>query len=171
MELTREVQVTPAFDRRDPSPSKNYGIHGAELRFLLKGPHGVIQFVIYTNWHLEHVQDELLGKPMRDALGVKGRFCPIPADIGYHAFEPHYEGQESMGSCEYLDGKPCYYDGSGLNAARYYQIMIAEGSEALWKALEAHYKSTFYVEIERDEQQGVTDERAEGTNDPAISAG
>ena len=73
-------------------------------------------------------------------------FAVEPADIGYHSPVPYYEGQEVIQqSCEYLNGKPCYYDGSSLNAVKYFDIMVREGSEALWKALEKYYDDVFSV--------------------------
>ena len=38
--VERITKIYPAWDRRDPNPSKNYGIHGAELRMVLKGELG-----------------------------------------------------------------------------------------------------------------------------------
>lgn len=45
--------------------------------------------------------------------------------------------------CEILDGKRCWYDGSGLAAKDVYEILINKGEEAVWKELEGYYKSTF----------------------------
>ncbi len=145
MRLERLFSVEPAFDRRHKDPDKNYGIHGAQMRFVVKGELGAAQFLLYTNWHLPHVQKELTEKC--NPVTPYGRFChlePLPADIGYHSPKPMYEGQESIQkSCEYLNGAPCYYDGSSLNAVKYFEILVSKGHEALWKALEEYYKSTF----------------------------
>jgi len=144
----RKVEVWPAYDKRNPDPHKNYGIHGATLKFLLFGPKGVIQFVIYTNWHLPHVQKELLHKcqgyhTKSDEFG----FCslePRPADIGYHSPVPQYDGQTVVDEhCPYLNDKPCYYDGSTLNAEDVFKIMVEKGHEAMWKELENRYMYTF----------------------------
>lgn len=50
---------------------------------------------------------------------------------------------EEFAPCEYLNGKPCYYDGSSLNAEKYMDILISQGDEALWEALEKYYCETF----------------------------
>lgn len=139
----RKVEITPAFDKRDPNPGKNYGIHGAEIRFVLLGSAGAVQFLLYTNWMLPHVQREL------DAKHSNHSHChPLPADLGYHSLTPRYEGQESRPDCQYLDGKPCYYGGSGLNAQRVYDVMVAEGGEAMWRALEDYYAETFATDVQ-----------------------
>ena len=107
-EFRREIKFSPAFDKRTNDPKTNCGIHGAEMAFYLHGPKGVIQFVVYTNWPLPHVQKELDAKPpSRDFPYLF--HSPQPADIGYHSPTPRYEGQTS-GECGLLGGK-CYYDG------------------------------------------------------------
>jgi hypothetical protein len=45
-----------------------------------------------------------------------------------------------------LDGSPCFYDGSGLNAAGVFALLVMEGSEAVWERLERYYRSTFEAE-------------------------
>ena len=162
----RIVEFEPAFDKRDSDPTKDYGIHGVTLRMVLKGPEGAVQFVLYTNWQLPHVTAEM--KEAGDKPDVLYR--PLPADLGYHSPKPMYEGQHPIGSmdyslkgwdmkdlstipeakptgaftpCEYLDGKPCYYDGSGLNAERIFHVLLKEGSNGVWRELEEYYKQTF----------------------------
>ncbi len=131
------IELTPAFDKRHSDPSKNYGIHGVDLRMILQGKLGAVQFVLYTNWQLPHVTAEQNNR--------KGHlFCqPLPADLGYHAPTPQHEGQPSQPNCPYLDGQPCYYDGSGLQAEAVYQTLLTEGSEGVWNVLKQKYKSLF----------------------------
>ena len=134
--FTREVVVRPAYDRRHPNPSKNYGVHGCDLCFYLRGPLGAVHFVVFTGWHLPHVQAEMEAKSI--ATG------PMPADLGYHSPHPLYEGQTvSQEECEFIGG-PCYSDGSGLAAEeRVWPILLREGSEGLWRTLEAEYRARF----------------------------
>jgi hypothetical protein len=141
-DFERIVRMSPAFDKRHSDPSKNYGIHGVELRMVLKGPKGATQFVLYTNWQLPHVTQETLDKAgKRDRISLEALFLPNPADLGYHWKSPRYEGQGPIQqSCEYCDGKPCYYDGSGLNAERIYDILLREGSDGVWRELEKFYR-------------------------------
>ena len=54
--FTKEITIAPAYDKRNIDPKKNYGgIHGCEMRFVLKGECGAVQFVLYTNWQLPHL--------------------------------------------------------------------------------------------------------------------
>jgi hypothetical protein len=145
--MEKIVKFYPAFDRRK-DPKGNYGIHGVDMRMILKGDKGAVQFVLYTNWHLPHVQEELNIKAIgQDSIYISAILNPMPADLGYHSPVPIYEGQSvASESCEYLDGKPCYYDGSGLNAERIYEVLLKEGSDGVWRELEDYYNIIFESE-------------------------
>ena len=135
--FVRLVEWSPAWDKRHEDPTKNYGIHGMELRFVLKGPETATQFVLYTNWLLKHnqeAQDRVLA-PSPHLL------ChPLPADLGYHSLRPVYsEHQLADETCPYLDGRPCYYDGSALRALDLYWRFVAEGDVIVWRELESEY--------------------------------
>ena len=106
-QLQHIIEWEPAYDKRNSNPSKDYGVHGVELRFLVKGLNGVVQFIIYTNWHLSSVQREMDNKYSTEHIHCH----PMGADIGYHAYIPSYEGQDiSPYPCKYLDNNPCFYD-------------------------------------------------------------
>ncbi len=137
MEFTREILFSPAFDKRDPDPSKNYGIHGMELTFYLKGDEGAVQFKLFTGWDLPHVRAE-----HKDSHTLCNIY-PMPADLGYHSRKPVYDDQKPRENCHVLDGQPCYYDGSGLNAEPVFDLLVTEGHEAVWVALENYYQETF----------------------------
>jgi len=151
----RVVDVAAAFDRRSHNPAQNYGIHGVEMRFVLKGEKGAVQFLIFTNWHLPHVEEEHRRLVQRKAIQhepvsiwLESLYRPIAADIGYHSPEPRYEGQEPMEDCSYVSGGHCYYDGSSLAAQRFYDVMLREGGDGLWRELEAYYLAVFETEPE-----------------------
>lgn len=131
--------IRAAFDKRDPTPQKNYGIHGMDLQFFLRGPKGVIQFVIYTNWHLPHVEEEMLNKEVTDTIDIKCRFLPLPAIIGCHSPVPKYEDQIPAALCPLLGRKDCYYYGSDLCAEDVFRVMVAEGRDGLSKELRKWY--------------------------------
>lgn len=54
----REVHFSPAFDKRNDIPSKNYGVGAVRIFFLLKGKKGTVQFQIGTNWYLPETVKE-----------------------------------------------------------------------------------------------------------------
>ena len=137
--MERRIKFIPAWDKRHSDPKQDYGIHNAEIRFLLIGPEGAIQFVISTGWQLPHVEKEQEHlKPLR---GVNRAWA---TDIGYHSYTPRYEDQTLItDSCEVLGGKPCYYDGSSLNAEPIFHRLLAEGDKAVWEEMEKWYLHTF----------------------------
>lgn len=93
----KELVFTRAFDKRDPDPEKNYGIHGMEMIFLLSGKLATVQFVLYTNWQLPHIQQEYADRALNQGVQLSRLLIePIPADIGYHCRVPMYEGQTPM---------------------------------------------------------------------------
>lgn len=141
-DFRRVTEMSGAWDKRHKNPAKNYGIHGMELRFVLTGPAGAVQFVVYTQIHLDIVARELWAK--RDQPYAYETSRPMGADIGYHSPVPMYEGQTvQQDSCEYLDGRPCYYDGSGLRADEFMPEFLAGGSNAVWAMLGREYAGRF----------------------------
>lgn len=145
-ELIHEVEIRPAYDKRP-----QYGQHCVDMTFYVKGPKGAVQFVLYTGWYSGIIAtpdkpwQELMvaHHPTREHLTE-----PLPADLGYHSPVPTYEGQSSRENCHVLPGGKCYYDGSGLNANRIFSIMVHEGGEAMWKALDQYYQETFPEEVD-----------------------
>jgi hypothetical protein len=129
--MERIIEFTPAFDKRNPEPGLNYGIHGVDLVMFVKKGNRAVQFKVFTNWHLPHVRDEY------------GAMEPMAADLGYHSPVPMWEGQDALtDNCLYTGGK-CYYDGSTLNAEPVFEKLIAEGSDAAWDFLEQYWHETF----------------------------
>ncbi len=132
--LERVVEFSPAFDKRHTDPAKNYGIGAVVCRMILKGKDLAVQFVFSTGMYLPSIVDE-----------VKGHRKWVPEqmayDLGHHSAKRQYKGQTiCREKCAYLGGRPCYYGGSGLNAMPYLDVLINEGSEAVWKKLEAYYR-------------------------------
>lgn len=144
----RRVTFSPSFDRRDPNPSKNYGIGAIRIWFYLIGPKGAVQWQIGTTWYVPSAQEHLraVRGPMlntrEESLGGTV-YQPQAWDLGYHAREPQYEGQAPIShECEVIGGT-CYYDGSSLNAERLIVPFLEGGDEAVWRELEAYYHSVF----------------------------
>lgn len=130
---------TPGMKPDDGTGATNYGIGGCTIRFILKGPLGAVQFVIYTDWYPPHVQQ---------AVSATSVIRPMGGDVGYHSPRHMYEGQGALcgpGECPYVpDGAECFYDGSSLRADEWVRdILLRGGSDAVWKALEDEYADRF----------------------------
>lgn len=137
MKLIREVKFGEAFDKRDPDPSKNYGIGCVRVWMLLKGSKGIVQFVFSTGMYLPETHREYLPRFPRENKEPYMGF-----DVGYHALKPQYKGHSSM-ECQYTKKGKCYYDGSSLRAEEWMDIFIREGGEKIWSMLEEEYKKRF----------------------------
>jgi len=124
-----------------PGSGGSHGRHGMNIRFVSKGEAGAIQFLIYTGWMPQFAKRDEIG--FRDVRDWGGHM--MPADLGYHSKEPRHDGQEPIcQACEYCDGQPCYYDGSGLNANDAMYALVNGGEAALWDFLDAYYETTFH---------------------------
>lgn len=124
----RAVIFVPGYVDTEPH---RYGKQGMEIRWVLRGPKGATQFVMYTDW----LPGQKGGDPRTADM------FPIAADLGYHARVPQFEGQEDYArdDCDILGGR-CYYDGSGLRAEPVMTEFIRNGETAIWAALEAEYE-------------------------------
>lgn len=140
--MEKEIIFKPAWDKRSDNPAKNYGVHGVDLCFTLKGEEGAVYFVLFTNWHLPHIQK--INDERMDAEFPHLACHPMPAELGYHSPIPQYEGQEiSSDVCSYTGDKPCFVDSSVLNAKPIYKALLEEGDMGVWHKLEEYYNEIF----------------------------
>jgi hypothetical protein len=149
--MERRIEFYPSYDKRDPDPSKNYGVHGVDIRFYVIGDKGAVQYAMSTGWLVPSaldLPDESLDwnnwHRYSDMLHIKlGRLgYPMPNDLGYHSKVPRYEDQPRL-ECQVLEQGYCYYDGSSLNAYAVYDKLIREGHEGVFLYLEEYYKELF----------------------------
>jgi uncharacterized protein (TIGR02996 family) len=142
VKFVRRVDFLPAYNK----PRDKGGIGDVRMAFYLIGPEGAVQFLTFTKWYTPDVQDRFVARAVRDErteIAVRALLCPLPADLGYHSKRPMYEGHSLMDKkCHLLNG-PCYYAGSGLNAQRYFELLVTQGSNAVWKELEGYYANVF----------------------------
>lgn len=180
--MERITQFVPAYDKRNPNPSKDYGIGAVKVNMVLKGELGAVHFIFSTGMLLESTMEEYIrtGRVNYEAhdWGVYYLNKPMGYGVGYHSPLPLYEGQEvrhptkmkekreltetekadsktyldniefeKIGEtpppCEWLDGKPCYCDGSALRSEEYLKVLLTEGSDKIWSMLEEDYKYHF----------------------------
>lgn len=139
----RWVRFKPAYDKRDSDPNKNYGIHGVEIWFYLRGEKGGVSFHISTGWQLPHVQTELDNLPPHPRFPYL-RHKPMAADLSYHSPVPIREWQEEpqTESCE-LTGGACYSDRTGLGAEPVFDALRRKGDEGVWEEMKRYYRQVF----------------------------
>ena len=151
--LEREIRFEPGYDYTEEDakgpPGKARGVHGLQIRWLLKGEDGTVQFLLYTDWLPTDVEAGPWGpifsrrkreeRAQRSPSMLAGMF-PMCADLGYHWRWPTYEDQAFHGECDALKGGgDCYYDGSGMAAEKVGALMVVGGSDAVWTHLQDYY--------------------------------
>jgi hypothetical protein len=78
-----EFKIFAGYDKRDPNPSKNYGIHGVEMKWFVIGDKGAVQFVLSTSWYPSNVRRERgfdRGKMYRKLGALIGDYAKLSPD-------------------------------------------------------------------------------------------
>lgn len=122
--LERFTEITPAYDERHSNQALNHGIHGCDLKMVLKGKEGAVAFSIFTGWQLPGVGDT-------EAIG---------GYLDIHRESPGYEGHTGVNNCAYLPGRLCYMTSSSLQSNTLFELLRREGSESVWSEMARIYK-------------------------------
>lgn len=168
--LERRVIFKPAYDKRNANPKKNYGIHCVEVWFILIGKKGAVHFGFTTGMYLPQQYKEKTAYMMGDSPNYmaidRGYHSYKPMYDGQKVNHPtrmiHPKGgikKKKIGkfeipnvkfrkigkkppNCLYL-GKPCYCDGSALDAQRFLDVLVSKGDEPVWEMLRDYYSANF----------------------------
>ena len=122
MNFEKEIQFIPQ--------SKN-SKDSSQIRFLLKGEEGIVQFFMTTGWRTDET---------KETKAKISHLYPMAFYLGFHAKEKIFDYLEPR-DCDLLG--ICYYDGLHLNAIYLPRILIEDGHEAVWKELENYYMEIF----------------------------
>lgn len=129
MQLTTTFE--PAFDRRN----MGMGFNGVVMRMIVKGDLGVVHFVLFTNWNLDHIDRMITNKELQK---------PKPVEVGYYSlYRELYKGQPKMYFCPYLNHAECYYDGLEHEGQEAFALLREYGSGAVWEYLISKYNLRF----------------------------
>jgi hypothetical protein len=166
MKFERLIEFTPAWDRRDSNPKKDYGIGDVEIRFFVIFDRRAIQFSIGTHWYLPQTVERIYNNTF-DHFMCGAR----PRDIAYHSPIAMEEGQDPVGAveidtehptviddhviapfsflktnkftqCRFTKGR-CFMGCSFSRGRTALATLIEKGSDELWEFLEAEFVSTF----------------------------
>jgi hypothetical protein len=134
--LEHKVFFSPAFDKRDPNPSKNYGIGSVRIHFFVKGEKGGIEWTVSTGMFLKKTHAEWLINFPKSEEGDG-----IGHEIAYHAKKKQHEGQEKHnGDCTLTDLPYCYNDAGFCAGGELYEKFVEQGEEIVWKTLEEWHR-------------------------------
>lgn len=145
--MKQTITFVPGFDYivNGPPEKKKYGRHCMEMLFSLSGPKGIVVFRLMTGWMPRIVKVTGMSEPtFRMNQALDHDLFPFAADIGYHSKKPRYPGQTiSQEKCMFLGDKPCYYDGSSLQADAFLVELTNKGEKAFWKLMWEYYGEVF----------------------------
>lgn len=150
--MERRIIFEVGYDHRafpDDCGGGGHGQHGMNMRWVLIGPAGAVQWLTYmSNWVPGNVRHGTVGDIHPVSLvPTNGRIGDgMAADLGYHSpVRPSWDDNEwvSKQDCEFLPDGYCYYDGSGLNAEPVLEAFLSHGPHAVWASLARFYMETF----------------------------
>ena len=126
--IHKKIVFRPAYDKRNPDPAKNYGIGAAKI--------------IFSTW------DDEIGEGAELHVGTGWYLDPSNNDeapngygVFYHKKYPQYEGQNpNSDKCE-ITGGECYSDGSYTYSDELTRMLIEQGEDAVWAALDDFWRS------------------------------
>lgn len=140
--FTENIKITGGKHWVRDNPSRNYGVIGMKMFFELVGPKGAITAMIFLPWYVKESRDHLVRVSSDPFRSYREEGTPWIADIGYHAYEPQYDGQ-LIHDCSLLKGGKCYPDGSSLQGDDMNEGFIAGGSVWMFKKMREMYESRF----------------------------
>lgn len=130
------VQFVPGYNCPETGP-QSHGVHGMEIRWLLRGPAGGVWLNMFTDW-IPGERTPGHGLPPDGPYDGWKRY-PDGAGLGYHARVPMYEGHEiDREHCDVIGG-PCYGDMWFGGADEPVKRFVVEGEQVIWDALETAY--------------------------------
>lgn len=136
----RAMWVLPAVEARDVDPSKDFGIHGCELRFAMCKGKRAVSVSFFTDWLLPETK---IGNISRN-----DKIFPMCAGFYYHSDIRTNEYQSYTKDCS-LSGGQCYGEcGSALYGDKILERMLREGSNGVWDELEKAF-SDFEEELKQ----------------------
>jgi hypothetical protein len=109
--------------------------HAADMIFALRGPKGAVTCAFYTDWYTLPAQEAALYD------GIK-RVQPTADEFVFHS--PRMTADTSKTpetGCMYVTGGLCYHYTSVKTAEYLRDILLAEGSDGVWREMATRYRS------------------------------
>lgn len=136
--MKRIFKITPSWDKQK-DPRGDFGISDATMWLGVKdnyNKHAVV-INIHTGWYLESINQQ-----KGDSLNRARR--PSLYTVSYHsAVESDNVDNFDNDNCEWL-GTPCRFDVDSAHTKELVELLISEGSEAVYEKLEELYIERFY---------------------------
>jgi hypothetical protein len=134
-DFEKRVDVAPAFEN---------GIGCAMMHFALIGPGGAVSLQVFTGWYLPHVAERLRRETQHERYTATGKWmrCSLEGHGGAmctHAATQIFEHAPVPDPCDLLPGSQCFGDIGFLAGETLFDVLVAEGTDALWEHMEPIY--------------------------------
>lgn len=146
-EFEKIVHITPAYDSRN----KGGGIGNCKLVMVVKGPKGAVTFTMGTAWYLPATfewKQTCIERTGIESWETKGYAVGYCSPVQLHDYD------EPRENCDWL-GCTCYGSIGFSISDEVKDILIKEGSDAVWKWLENYYRQIFESTDERSVATGA----------------
>lgn len=143
METTRTIEIYPGWDKRD----KGEGFHGAEILFTMRCGNDAVTFACYTDWlPVSSQNDRQIPRILASTVQPKA------SDFTLHFDRPLYSSRQVVHrECPYLpNGLSCYSLSNMKTATELRDILLNNGSRAVWKEIDAQYNLALKVILSKD---------------------
>lgn len=145
MTLRREIRLLPSYDRTQ-DPKGNFGVHNAEMAFLLRGAEGTLVWCFYTDWWLPHLRQDHLCNSRHCAQGSGIISLHLSSPPGRLA-ESDYDFTHNSEPCSWVSGDSgCWakiVSDFSTQSPALFNLLVAEGVDSVWTKLEALWKEIF----------------------------
>jgi len=159
--MEHKILFFPAFDRTDPDPKKNYGVGDLNIKFLVIGNKGIVEFDLSTNWYFDYVMDgrvewiKDLVRQGKENFLIKHVLSPYLLDVCYYSpIELSEDDCYFENGLNYLEDKSLVYYGYKYIIENEFEdkiwttdyvlkLLIEQGDMAVWNYLEKYYHEIF----------------------------
>lgn len=136
----RVVRFRPAFHRCDPNPSKDYGIGGVRMLWVLRVNDWAMTWDVSTDWGLP---DEAFRAARPDCKHPSHRNGyprmhrgASGGAVDWHSPVPLWEDSEQPSQlCCPITNAPCYLDTGFILGDDLFDLLREDGDEAVWMKL------------------------------------
>jgi hypothetical protein len=123
----RRVTFTPAWDKRDLYPRKNFGVHGVEVHLTLLDGDWALELIVMTVWMLPKTREWWATLPLthipRECINMRCHYRNGPR-------------AELAGMCTVFKGECCQSIALSFSAGDpLFETLVAEGEEPFWNAM------------------------------------
>lgn len=101
--LERLIWSRNAYEERHEDPSKDYGVAGVTLGFVVIGSEGAVEWELLTNSYLPATEEAYKERKI-SFLG------PTAGPVWWHWRTPRWENHDDRGQCEWLQADHCFSD-------------------------------------------------------------